>query len=80
MYKESLVRMSEGNFFLNYNTNDESLQELIKAEGNLVQHGANTEKVLGYIYSPEKDNISVNSEEAYRIYIYRSDKSTKLSG
>ena len=59
MYKESLVRMSEGNFLLNYNTNDGALQELIKSEGNLVQHGANTEKVLGYIYSPEKDNISI---------------------
>ena len=63
LYKESQVRMSEGNFSLKYNTNNSSLQELIVNDGNFVEHGAKTEKVLGYIYSPKKDSISINVDK-----------------
>ena len=63
LYKESQVRMSEGNFSLKYNTNNSSLQELIENDGNFVEHGAKTEKVLGYIYSPKKDSISINVDK-----------------
>ena len=34
LYQDSLVRMSEGNFSLKYNTNNESLRELIKKEND----------------------------------------------
>ena len=63
LYKESQVMMSEGNFSLKYNTNNSSLQELIVNDGNFVEHGAKTEKVLGYIYSPKKDSISINVDK-----------------
>ena len=57
-YVDNLVKIS--NFSLKYNTNNSSLQELIKYDGNFVEHGSKTEKVLAYIYSPEKDSININ--------------------
>ena len=67
LYKESVVRMNQGNFALrSWNTNCEELKQELLDDQNLVEHGCDLEKVLGYNYSTSHDtmhiaNITINS-------------------
>ena len=60
LYTEAVPRLREGNFQLrSCNSNCESLKSIMKEEGTIVQHGCEYEKVFGYNYYPESDNISI---------------------
>ena len=46
-----------------YNSNSKSLNEKLIANGDYVQHGSDKEKVLGYLYDPVDDTLSIKIDK-----------------
>ena len=63
LYSESKQRMLEGNFEMKYNSNNQSLNDKLIANGDYVQHGSDKEKVLGYLYDPVDDTLSLKIDK-----------------
>ena len=58
MYKETFQRMNEGGFELrSWTTNCAELKDLINEDDRGVSHSGVYEKLLGYLYDPEKDKL-----------------------
>ena len=56
LYKTSVCRLAKGNFDLrSCNSNNDDLKSLMKADGRLIEHGCEWDKVLGYLYSSSRD-------------------------
>ena len=61
LYKECSSRMKEGGFLLrSWNSNSKELQKVFTEDEVISQHNNNYEKVLGYKYLIEADEIQVN--------------------
>ena len=63
LYSESKQRMLEGNFEMKYNSNSKFLNDKLIANGDYVQHGSDKEKVLGYLYDPVDDTLSLKIDK-----------------
>ena len=62
VYNESREIMEQGGFNLHsWNTNSESLKDIMTRQGTLVQHNEPVEKVLGYHYSPINDTLKLSN-------------------
>ena len=56
LYQTSVCRLAKGNFDLrSCNSNNDDLKSLMKADGRLIEHGCEWDKVLGYLYSSSRD-------------------------
>ena len=63
LYKESIKRMHEGGFSLrSWNSNSLKLQEVMKKDNTMSDHGLNEEKVLGYKYNVSLDSIKISND------------------
>ena len=62
VYNKSREIMEQGGFNLHsWNTNSESLKDIMTRQGTLVQHNEPVEKVLGYHYSPINDTLKLSN-------------------
>ena len=60
LYEHCFNRMQEGGFTLrSWNSNSVELRRTMKAEGKLVEHDCEEDKVLGYRYNINKDTLSL---------------------
>ena len=60
-YTESKTRMMQGGFLLRtWQSNSDDLKEVLISDGSYVEHDQNWEKLLGYKYYPDSDEISIS--------------------
>src|SRR5215469_10128043 len=64
VYHESITRLQEGGFRIcSFNTNNQELLKMIQEDKRESSHDCQEERVLGYLYNPERDTLKLNDFE-----------------
>ncbi|XP_076039460.1 uncharacterized protein LOC143024532 [Oratosquilla oratoria] len=68
LYRLCYERMSLGGFILrSWNSNSLELRQLIEKDGKLVEHSNETEKILGYRFNPNMDEMQLAPVEFHSV-------------
>ena len=80
LYKESVIRMQEGNFNLrSWNSNNSELRKVMIENKKFVEHSSNFEKVLYYHYNTNLDYLKISNESVDRTVKTKRDVLFQLS-